>query len=276
MIDHDPYFRLVAGRELGGLDDAEAIELDRHLVGCARCGAEARAFGDTMAGLALFAPVRQPPPSLHGSIMTAVRAVSPIPDPMPSRPVAVLAGGGSSWRSWVLRTWVPRTWQWRLTAGLSAALVIVLLGAWVGVTNLRSDLDQQRATVAAAQRQLALQGAATAVALDPRHVTAALTSEAIAPAVVAQVIYRPGTDEAYLVAAHVPATPAGRVYQLWYADGAGVHPLSTVAFDGTGVLIVPFKVDLGGKSAAMVTLEPAGGAQGAPGPQVAFGNLPEP
>ncbi len=271
MIGHDPFVQLVAGRELGGLDDAEAIELDHHLVRCVRCAAQARAFGDTMAGLALLAPARHPPQSLRGSIMTAIRAVTPVPDPMPTRPAAVMGGEGSSWRRWV-----QGSWPLPLTAGLAAALVVVSLGAWLGLSNLRSDLDQQHATVAAAQRQLALQGAATAVALDPRHVTAPLTPEAIAPAAVAQVVYRPGTDQAYLVADHVPATPTGKVYQLWYADGAGVHPLLTAAFDGTGVLIIPFGVDLGGKAAAMVTLESVGGAQGAPGPQVAFGNLPEP
>ncbi len=271
MIDHDPFIHLVAGRELGGLDDAEAIELDRHLVGCARCAAETRAFDETMAGLALVAPVRHPPQSLQGSIMTAIRAATPVPDPVPSRPAAVMGGEGSSWRRWVLRS-RPRP----LTAGLAAALVIVSLGAWAGMMNLRSDLDQQRASVAAAQAQLALQGAATAVVLDPQHVTAALAPEAIAPAAVAQVVYRPGTDRAYLIADHVPATPAGKVYQLWYADGAGVHPLATVAFDGTGALIVPFGVDLGGKAAAMVTLESLGGAHGTPGPQVVFGDLPKP
>lgn len=82
MTDHDPFIHLVAGRELGGLDDAEAIELARHLVGCSRCAAEAYAFDDTMASLALVAPARHPPQSLQGSIMAAIRAVTPVPDPM--------------------------------------------------------------------------------------------------------------------------------------------------------------------------------------------------
>ncbi len=76
MIDHDPFIRLLAGRELGGLDDDEAIEIDRHLVGCATCAAEVRAFDDTLAALALVAPPRHPPRSLEGSIMTAIRAMT--------------------------------------------------------------------------------------------------------------------------------------------------------------------------------------------------------
>ena len=271
MIDHDPFIHLVAGRQLGGLDEAEAIELDRHLVGCATCAAEARAFDDAMAGLALVAPARHPPQLLQGSIMAAIRAVTLVPDPISLRPAAGVGDGGSR-----LRRRAPRSWPRFLAVGLAAALVIVSLSAWRGAVNLQSELDQLRASVAVAQGRLAVEGAALAVALDPGRVTAGLAPGGIAPAAVAQVVYRPGTANAYLIAEHIPATPAGKVYQLWYADGAGVHPLATVAFDGTGTLIVPFNVDLGGKAAAMVTLESVGGAQGTPGPQVVFGELPKP
>ena len=269
MIDRDPFIRLVAGRQLGGLDDIEAMELDRHLASCARCAAEVRAFDDTMADLALVVPARRPPGSLHGSIMTSIRSAAPATDPIAAPAAAVIDGGGVSWRRWV-----ARSWSRPVAAGLAAALVIVSLGAAQGVLNLRSDLEQQRASAATAQSQLALENAAMAVALDPRHVAAVLAPEAIAPTAVAQVVYRPGTDQSYLVADHLPATPAGKVYQLWYADGEGVHPLTTVAFDGHGALIVPFGVDLSGKAAAMVTLELVGGSQGVPGPQVVFGDLP--
>ena len=270
MTDHDRFLQLVAGRELGGLDDAEAIELDRHLVGCAGCASDARAFHGTMADLALVVPARRPPGSLQGSIMTAIRGVESASAPTPSRPAAAIDGAPGSWRGRVLRGW-PRP----LAAGLAAALVIVSVGAWSSVANLRSELDQQRASIAVAQGRFAIQGAAMAVVLDPLHVAAKLAPEAIAPAAVARVVFRPGTDQAYLIADRVPGTPAGKVYQLWYADGAGVHALATVAFDGKGTLIVPFGVDLGGKAAAMVTLELVGGAQAMPGPEVVFGDLPK-
>ena len=65
------------------------------------------------------------------------------------------------------------------------------------------------------------------------------------------------------------------MYQLWAADADGVHPLGTYPYDGTGPFVAPFGVDLGSADAAMVTLEPIGGAQGdVPGPQVVFGELP--
>jgi hypothetical protein len=75
------------------------------------------------------------------------------------------------------------------------------------------------------------------------------------------------------MADRLPATPDGMVYQLWYADAAGVHALGTFRHDGEGPLLARFGVDLGSSAAAMVTLEPEGGAVGEPGPQVVFGEL---
>jgi hypothetical protein len=86
-------------------------------------------------------------------------------------------------------------------------------------------------------------------------------------------MFRPGTTESYLLANDLPATPAGQVYQLWFADTAGVHALGTFHHDGEGPFVAPFGVDLGSSAAAMVTLEPEGGAVGEPGPQVVFGEF---
>ena len=105
------------------------------------------------------------------------------------------------------------------------------------------------------------------------HVTVALHGDAIAPDAEAAVVFVPGDDASYVVARNLPATPAGHGYQLWYADEAGVHPLQTVAYDGSGTFLAPIGVDLADSSAVMITLEAEGGAQGEPGPQVVFGEL---
>jgi hypothetical protein len=75
------------------------------------------------------------------------------------------------------------------------------------------------------------------------------------------------------MAGQLPAPPAGNVYQLWSADASGVHALATFTCDPSLSCLAPFGTDLSGATAAMITLEPAGGAQGEPGPQVAFGEL---
>lgn len=79
------------------------------------------------------------------------------------------------------------------------------------------------------------------------------------PSQTAVLVYRPGSTDAYLMAMDLPATPDGQVYQLWVADGAGVHALGTFPFDGQGAFVAPFGVDLGTSAAAMLTLEPEGG-----------------
>jgi hypothetical protein len=159
----------------------------------------------------------------------------------------------------------------------AAAVLAVAVGALGSrVSTLDADLATARASADAAEARLAAtstMSAAMAVALDPAHEAASLHGEVAAPTASAMVVYRPGSSEAYLVSSDLPPTTAGHVYQVWVADGTGVHGLGTYAFDGQGPFVVPIGWDLRSASAAMVTLEPEGGAEGAPGPEVVFGEL---
>jgi len=129
------------------------------------------------------------------------------------------------------------------------------------------------ATLASVEGRSTEANAAMAVVADPEHVSTALHPEALAPASAAVVLYRPGSTDAFLLATDLPPTPDGQVYQLWWADATGVHALGTFRYDGNGPFVAPFGVDLAEGAAAMVTLEPTGGATGEPGPQVVFGEL---
>ena len=166
----------------------------------------------------------------------------------------------------------PRIARW---GSLAAAAVFAIVAVGLAAQNQR--LDEQvaaaNAALAEAQVQLLARQAAVAVAADPGTVTVALHSEPVAPTADAVVMFRPGTTEAYLLANDLPATPTGQVYQLWFADAAGVHALGTFHHDGEGPFVAPFGVDLASSAAAMVTLEPEGGAVGEPGPQVVFGEF---
>ena len=124
-----------------------------------------------------------------------------------------------------------------------------------------------------AQAQLEARDGAMAVLVSPDHETATLQPDALAPDAVAVAVFQPGTTESYVMVANLPATPAGHVYQLWYADTAGVHALGTFHHAGLAAFVAPFGVDLANSEAAMITLEPDGGAVGEPGPQVVFGTL---
>ncbi len=156
---------------------------------------------------------------------------------------------------------------------LAAALGVIAVGLGARSVTLQQDLDATAAQVASLESALAQRGDAVTVALNPAHVTVALHGDALAPQAEAAVVFVPGQASAYLVARNLPATPAGHGYQLWYADAAGVHPMQTVTYDGSGPFVAPIGIDLAASTAVMITLEDRGGSLGDPGPQVVFGEL---
>jgi len=260
-MDHGTLRRLAAGAALDDLDPAERRTFDAHVRGCAACTSLARDLDDVVGELALVAPEMAPPAALRGSILRALPGISDRPDRAPADavapPVRIVAMHDRRSPTRRIGTWM----------GLVAAVLAV---AVVGLAVQTVRLDGE---MAAAHSRIASQAAAMAVVVDPAHRTASLAAEPAAPEATAVVVYRAGTPDAFVMADHLPATPAGMVYQLWYADAGGVHPLGTFTYDGDGPFLAPFGVDLGASAAAMVTLEPAGGATGEPGPQVVFGEL---
>lgn len=272
-MDHGPLRLLAAGAALDDLDVAERAEYDRHLTGCPACRMLAGDLDDVVADLALVAPTVEPPVSLRGDVLAAIRGrdavgaaerptLRALPSPVPtSGPVALPASATR-----------PRAALWA-SVSLAAVLGMVAVGLGAQTVRLNEQLAAANALAAEAQAKIAAREAAIALIADPSHETASLHAEPVAPVATAIVVYRPGSTDAYLMAMDLPATPVGQVYQLWVADDAGVHALGTYHFDGQGAFVAPFGVDLGSSAAAMVTLEPEGGAQGEPGPQVVFGEI---
>ena len=297
-MDHAAYRELAAGAVLDDLDPAERAGLDDHLGTCGGCRDEARALADVAGLMALAVPARQPPASLQGSVLAAVAASGRRRAGIPAAtlayaggtPIASPAGRlGSGPVSTSIRAAAhadepvdlatlrrERTRYRRLAlAGLAVAATLVVAVGALGLTaaGLNDRLERTVAERDAAVSRLATTDGAMSVVLAPDHATATLASEPMAGQATIYVVYIPGTTEAWLMADRLPATPAGMVYQLWSADAAGVHGLATFTCDGVHACVAPFGVDLAMASAAMVTLEPIGGARGSPGPQVAVGEL---
>jgi hypothetical protein len=264
-MDHTALRQLAAGAALDDLDAAERAELDRHLSSCAPCRRLSSDLDDVLGELALVAPVMSPPGHLRTSVLAALHEspayAGPAQRALPA-PVAIRAGRRREDR---LGRWAP--------LGLAAVFAVVAVGLGARAWQLSGEMATTRTALADVQAQLEARQAAVALVADPTHVTVALHAEPIAPAANAVVMFRPGTTDAYLMVDALPATPAGQVYQLWFADAAGVHALGTYHHDGQGPFVAPFGVDLGDGAAAMVTLEPEGGVVGEPGPQVVFGEL---
>jgi hypothetical protein len=274
MIEPTAEHLLAAGAALEDLDPAEVAAWAAHRSGCAECRNLEDDLSAVLEDLALVVPERIPPPDLLDAVRRSIRAGQPglVGVPGPARPIGTVplsiddAKARRATRRWSSGPQLA-------VLGIAAAFAITAVGLGARSFALQRDVDQASAVVTGLEARLAGQDAVMTAAMDPGHVAVALQVEALAPAADAMVMYVPGTSRAYLVADHLPATPSGHGYQLWYADAAGVHPLQTVAFDGTGAFVAPLGVDLSRAAAVMITLEDAGGATGDPGPQVVFGNL---
>ena len=266
---HEEQLLLAAGAVLDDLDPDERAAYETHRLSCADCRGAELELDHVMADLSLVAPERVPPPDLLAGIRRALAAEVDAPRTVATLPAVRQPQPASNVVPFRRASRGPVIASLALAAGLG----VIALGLGARTVTLQQDLDSTSAQVASLEANLAGQGGAMTVALNPSHVTVALHGEAIAPAAEAAVVFVPGDDTSYVVARNLPATPSGHGYQLWYADAAGVHPLQTVSFDGNGTFVAPVGVDLADSSAVMITLEENGGAQGEPGPQVVFGEL---
>jgi hypothetical protein len=266
---HEEQLMLAAGAVLDDLDPDERAAYEAHRRACAECRGAELELDHVLADLSLAAPERVPPADLLAGIRRALAAEDGAPQtlaPLPPMPQERSASNLIPFRRPSRR---PVLASLALAAGLGA----IALGLGARTVSLQQDLDSASAQMASMETNLAGQGGAMTVALNPSHVTVALHGDAIAPAAEAAVVFVPGKDASYVVARNLPPTPSGHGYQLWYADATGVHPLQTVSFDGNGTFVAPVGVDLAHSSAVMITLEESGGATGDPGPQVVFGEL---
>lgn len=278
-MDHRSLQQLAAGAALDDLDAAERADLDAHRATCASCAALGVELEDVLADLALVVPELHPPASLKREVLSALRAPVVVDfevrTPQSTGPTRAAAGPGTTAVAPVVDLAERRRWRAIGAAGIGMAAVLAIAAVGLGArtSELTDQVAATRVLLVEAQAQVTSRNAALTLLAEPGNVTASLHAEPVAPDATAMVVFRPGSDESYLMATGLPATPDGQVYQLWFADGAGVHPLGTFHHDGTGAFVAPFGVDLAGSAAAMVTLEPEGGAQGEPGPQVIFGEF---
>lgn len=294
MIHSEAAQLLAAGAALEDLAPDEWREYEAHRRTCAECARLEVELDQVLADLALVLPERMPPPDLLDGIRRAIGSGA-----IPGGPSFALSAAGVAAAQLALpaaypeaasigaprpaarAAGLPSTAPFRrpdrrplfAALGLAAALGVVAVGLGARTATLNDELGATQARLASLQEVIRHQGAAIAVAVHPAHHTARLAAEPSVAGATAYVVWVPGSRDAWLVAHGLPPTPEGHAYQLWYADDAGVHGLGVFRYDGQGVFVAPFSVDLAHSHAAMVTLEPAGGAIGEPGPQLVFGEL---
>jgi anti-sigma-K factor RskA len=225
--DHDRWADSLASWLLGALPEDEAEGFRAHLAGCAVCREDADALRVAVDALPASAAPRTPPPALKARVMEVVE-----------REAQLLNAAGPE----ADRAKAPRRRRFlglsglALRPALALPLVLLLLVLGGGAALLgRSALDQgHRVVVARVNPEL--HGARASLELD--------------------------SDRARLVGTHLPAPPAGHVYQVWL-DRGGPSPEPTSALFSTrrdGAASVDVPGSLKGVRAVMVTDEPAGGS----------------
>lgn len=231
---------------LDALTPAERTAFEAHLRSCPECAREVRDFAATAALLGRAVAV-EPPPELREAVLRRIRAEpGPVPEagPMPEAGPAPEA----------VRTPAPRPWlRWALAACLAAAAGLGGVAAW---QYQRAD-DARRAAHLAQARAEALTGVLADVlaAPDAQLVSARAADGATGTAAVSR-----DRDRAVFMASGMPAPPAGRVYQLWFADPAGSMRPAGLLDPARPDAAAPLTGAVGAATGIGVTLEPAGGS----------------
>jgi hypothetical protein len=213
-----------AAYALGALRDGEWEHIARHAETCAICRDEIAEHQFAVDALAVAVPQHQAPPALKGRIMSVVEAEAEL----------LQAAGASADRP--VR---QRRSLLSLRPMPAFALASVLLAVGLGTGALLENGSGP------ASRSISAQ-------VDP---TAAPGATAV---------LRVHGDSARLVVAHLPAPPAGRIYQVWLDRANDRQPpqptTALFSVDRHGSASVDVPGNLRHYSAVLVTAEPLGGS----------------
>ncbi|HWO90272.1 MAG TPA: anti-sigma factor [Gemmatimonadales bacterium] len=237
MSGHESLKDQVAAFALGSLPDDEHRFFLEHLRQCAECRAEVQALAAVTGLLGLSAPDAEPPAGLRDRVLARVGGARP-----------VLAGRA------------PRSPAWLATAAAIAVAAVSTI--WAAIATGRADRAERQ--LGTASSRLAELESTTAALVGRQVHMVSLAAPGQRPAL--RVIWNHDRNTFLVIAASLPAAPAGRTYQLW-AIAAGRSPVSMGTFkpnaDGTGTAVLPVSeavTALGFIDQCGLTLEPEGGS----------------
>jgi anti-sigma-K factor RskA len=124
MAEHEIH-ELTAAYALDALGEAEELEFEEHLRGCARCREELRELLEAASALAYAVEAPPPPVSLRARILERARADRANVIPLRRRRLAIYASGA-----------------------VAAAAAAVALGVGLWANSLSSSLDRERQALA--------------------------------------------------------------------------------------------------------------------------------
>jgi hypothetical protein len=246
MIHDDDLLDSIAVLALGALPEVEGRALATHVSTCEEClraYREFRATADCVGYAAELEPAaldELAAKRLKAGIMRAVSASA--------QSGAARNGAVSESRTGARER--PPWFGYALAA--AAALVAALAG--VDDAGLHAGAARDRAQIAALQARAAAQDARLALVLDSGNTRYAVPGG---------MVLRTRDARIVLAMTHMPAPPAGKVYQAWtLARGAKtVAPSITFTPASDGVAVVELPQSATTVVAVAVTLEPAGGSK---------------
>ncbi|MFE0731822.1 anti-sigma factor [Streptomyces antibioticus] len=218
------------------LDGQEHAAFERHLVDCDACEQEVAEFTATAGRLALASTVRARPVMREQVLqrITTVRQASPGAAPLERVRRGALRGGGPA--------------RWALAASVAAAAAFG--GAAVWQYERAHDASRE-----AAQAQRHVEDLAGVLAAPDAKSRSAKVAGGAGTLVVSA-----SRERAVFVASGMTAPPRGKVYQLWFADGATMRPAGLMDPDRSSqAVLLQGAVD--GASGIGITVEPAGGSK---------------
>lgn len=270
-VHREEHLDLCAARVLGSIDEADRLEIERHLAdGCPECE---RAIAELSQGAerlaASVAPV-MPSPRLRVAVLERVRAeaaASPRDreasdgretertdapartSDAPPRVIELPTRRRPAWPTWAL-------------AAAAAVLAVSTVATWRAADTLRGELRGARERVAQAELDLAVERAWSAVAMSPgaRVVDLAPITGGV-PLPHVRATYDPASRRA-IIAFENLSTPAGSDFELWAILGDGPRSLGVVRPDPSGraEVRVPDAGDPTALAAFALSLEREGGS----------------
>ncbi len=234
----EEHLDLCAARVLGSIDEADRLELERHLSdGCAECESALTALGEGAERLAASVTPVMPGPHVRAAVLDRVRAEAATtqaaradgggtaridaPAPGPRKVIAIAERRRPAWPTWAL-------------AAAAAILAVSTVATWRAADTLRTELRGARERIAQAEMDLAQERVWAAVAMSPgaRVVDLApLTGGVAMPHV--RATYDPASRRA-IIAFENLSTPAGSDFELWAILPDGPRSLGVVRPDATG------------------------------------------
>ncbi|HEY2955850.1 MAG TPA: anti-sigma factor [Candidatus Eisenbacteria bacterium] len=253
----EEYLDLCAAVLAGSVDEADRLELERHLAGgCPACERALAEMSHGIESLAAAAPPRMPSPRVRERVLSVVRAEAEAAGGR-ARPASAAARRVIELPSRPRRAWP----EWALAVA-AAILAVATFAYWRQASVLDGQLRGARERIAQVARELAEERAWAAVPASPGARVADLAplpSGVTLPRV--RAIYDPGSRRA-IIAFDGLVTPPGADFELWAVLPDGPRSLGVVRADPSGhaEVRVPDAGEPALLSAFAVSLEHEGGS----------------